>query len=135
MTMNIEHETLSEPVSAVVTVEKVEDRIHTIAEVVVVYATAVVENSPGEADVKGLEGLVFRERHLQENIQKIEFGQHFSQRSRNSHFTHTIEMKFYVKTKKLWEGARSYIWRHFGQMEWEKGNGTKVKMNRLHVKS
>ena len=60
-----------------------------------------------------------------ENIQKLEYGKYFTNKSRNQKFRHTIEIKLYVNTKKLWENARSYIWRHFGQDEWE----TEMELN------
>ena len=47
-------------------------------EVVVVHATAVIENTPGDkvtqADANNLKNLIFREKHLQENILRLEFG-------------------------------------------------------------
>ena len=43
VTMDNEQKTFSEPVSADFSVEWVQDRIHTIAEVAVVYATNVIE--------------------------------------------------------------------------------------------
>ena len=106
--------------------------------VVVVFATAVIENSPTEdlsqSEIKNLQTLVFRENHLKTNILKLEIGEYFTHRLRNSHFKHTLELKLFVGTTRLWEGARSYIWRHFGQSEWSNGKGGRVVFNRIHVK-
>ena len=72
---------------------------------------------------------------MKENILKLEYGEYFSKKSRNQNFMHTIEIKLLVSTKKLWENARSYIWRHFGQSEWENKDGTKLTVNRIHMKA
>ena len=96
-------------------------------------------NSPNsslsKSDLKSLEGLIFRQNHMKENILKLEYGEYFSKKSRNQNFMHTIEIKLVVSTKKLWENARSYIWRHFGQSEWENKDGTKLTVNRIHMKA
>ena len=105
--------------------------------VVVVHATAVVENTPGEiltqADATNLKKLIFREKHLQQNIVKLEFGRQQSE-FRNNTFKHSLEIKLFVSTQQLWEGPRSYIWKHLGQNEWSKQNGSSVVFNRIHVK-
>ena len=107
-------------------------------EIVVVHATAVIANSPGqrltEVDTTNLQNLIFRENHLQQNIVKLEFGQQYSD-SRNNLFKHTLELKLLVATQRLWEGPRSYIWKHMGQNEWAKENGSTVVFNRIHVKT
>ena len=59
----------------------------------------------------------------------------YSSKTRTQNFKHTLEIKFFVKTKKLWENARSYIWRHFGQHEWENKDGTKLTVNRINMKA
>ena len=107
-------------------------------EIVVVHATAVIANSPRDrlvqADATNLQNLIFREKHLQQNIVKIEFGRQHSD-TRNNLFKHTWEIKLFVATHGLWEGPRSYIWKHMGQNEWAKENGSTVVFNRIHVKT
>ena len=107
-------------------------------EEVVVHATAVIDNSPSdtisENDVKSLESLILRENHLKDNISKLEVGQRSSRSFRNNRFKHTIEFLISVKTRKLWDSPKQYIWKHLGQMEWSKDNGTKVSFSRIHVK-
>ena len=94
----------------------------------IVHAEVSFGNSPNsslsQADLKSLEGLIFRQNHMKENIRKMEYGKYFSNRVKNQTFKHTIEIKLSVNTKKLWENARSYIWRHFGQDEWTSKDGT-----------
>ena len=108
-------------------------------EVVIVHATAVIENSPGDiltqADAKNLQDLIFRDRHLEQNILKLEFGGQVSRNLTNGKFKHTLEIKLFVSTNNLWEGPRSYIWKHLGQNEWKKGNGSSAVFNRIHVKN
>ena len=61
-----------------------------------------------QVDLKSLEGVIFRQNHMKENIQKLEYGKYFSNRANNNqNFKHTIEVKLTVNTKKLWENARS----------------------------
>ena len=104
-----------------------------------VFGVVSFNNSPNsslsKSDLKSLEGLIFRQNHMKENILKLEYGEYFSKKSRNQSFSHTIEIKLLVSTKKLWENARSYIWRHFGQSEWENNDGTKLTVNRIHMKA
>ena len=104
-----------------------------------VFGVVSFDNSPNssllQADLKSLEGLIFRQNHMKENIRKLEYGKYYSSKSRTQRFKHTLEIKLVFKTKKLWENARSYIWRHFGQQEWESKNGTKLTINRIHMKN
>ena len=108
-------------------------------EVIIVHTTAVIDNSPGEiltkADGKNLQDLIFRERHLQQNILNLEFGRQESRNLTNGKFKHTLEIKLFVSTKNIWEGPRSYIWKHLGQNERKKGNGASAVFNRIHVKT
>ena len=108
-------------------------------EEVVVFATAVFENSPQkdvtQDDFKSLEKLMLSENHLKENISRIEAGQQTNRQFRNGCYKHTLDLRIFVKTRKLWENARSYIWRNLGQNEWAKRNGESVKLVRIHVKS
>ena len=98
----------------------------------------MIENTPGEkvtqADANNLQNLIFREKHLQQNILRLEFGRQQSD-VRNNRFKHTLELRLFVSTQNLWEGPRSYIWKHMGQNEWSKENGSRVVFNRIHVKN
>ena len=104
----------------------------------IVYATAVIEDSPRESvtetDVKALENLVFRETHLKQNIARLQIGENSSRGFRNKRFKHTVQFLISVKTEKLWDSPRQYIWKHLGQLEWKKEDGTGVKFSRIHVK-
>ena len=127
-----------EPVVKEPFIEKDKDSRSEHPAVVVVFATAVIENSSTEmlsqSELKNLQDLVFRDNHLKAKNLKLEFGQYLTHGQRNHLYKHTLELKLHVSTKNLWEGARSYIWRHFGQNEWSKGNGARVVFTRIHVK-
>ena len=122
----------------VVKVKSVNEATVIKEEPAIVHTTLVIENSISESltqiECNNLQGLVFRERHLQENILKLEFGHQGTQDLRNGRYNHTIGLRLYVSTQKLWEGPRSYVWKHLGQNEWSKGNGSTVVFNRIHVK-
>ena len=79
----------------------------------IVHAGVSFGNSPNsslsQSDLKSLEGLIFRQNHMKENIGKMEYGKYFSNKVKNQTLNHTIEIKLSVNTKKLWENARSYI--------------------------
>ena len=94
-------------------------------EEVIVYAIAVIDNSM-ENDFNSLEKLVYREKHLKENISLVQFEEYISREKGNGRFKHSIEMRLIVRTSKLWEGPRSYVYRHVGQTDWSTGNGVKV---------
>lgn len=105
---------------------------------IVVHATAVIDDSSeqnlSQSEINNLEKLIFRNNHLKANILKFEKGQHFTREMRKNRFKHIIELRLHVATKNLWEGARSYVWRHFGQNEWSKITGSSVVFNRIHTK-
>ena len=81
-----------------------------------------------------MENVIFRESHLRQNIARIQIGEVFSRGFRNQRFKHTIEYRILVKTEKLWESPRQYIWKHLGQLEWKQENGATMTFNRIHVK-
>ena len=96
----------------------------------VVHAEAVFQNSPFlnllQDDLLSLEKFILSEKHLQNNIAKIDF----------QVITNTlVAVKIHVKTSNLWENARPYIWKHLGgENYWTRGNGTKVQLVKIHVK-
>ena len=109
-----------------------------VQEEVVVYATAVINDSSSETvtktDICSLENLIFRENHLKDNIARTQIGGYDSRSFRNGRFKHTIEFLIFVKAWKLWDSPKQYIWKHLGQLEWKKDSGTRVNFTRIHVK-
>ena len=70
--------------------------------------------------------------HLSRNIVSAQFVHETSRSLRNS-FVHTVAVVLEVKTERLWESAASYIRKHLGATnEWSRGNGTVIKLSRIH---
>jgi hypothetical protein len=61
-------------------------------------------------------------------------GQHLSTREfRHFKYKHTGGVKIIVKTANLWEGARSYTWRHLGiDNTMTQGDGTRITIVKIH---
>ena len=119
-----EVETTEEQVENTVSVVKDAKKVETV------YATAEFENSPYntlmEDDLKSLEKYLFSEKHLQDNIENYEF-----ECVSNSQ----VNLKINVKIERLWETARQYLWKHIGGTNyWDRQNGTRIRIKRIHVK-
>ena len=127
------------PVAAAVAGVHVEPSV-TEPEVVPVFALAVLENCPDEvlSDKYGnsLRRFLSSEDHLARNIAESNFKHESTRSFRNGHFTHTVSMVIYVKTGGLWESPATYIRKHLGfpNNEWNRSNGTVVKLSRIHQK-
>ena len=96
----------------------------------IVNAVGTFRNSPntalGEDDVISLRKFIYSEEDLARNIVDVEFRQIGAWE---------IEVKLSVAKKNLWEGTRSHIWKHLGgQNFWDRSNGTKIKLEKIHVK-
>ena len=101
-----------------------------------VYCIAVLENCPDEKLSQEYEDSLRRylasEEHLSRNILSAQFVHETTRSLRNS-FTHTVAVLLQVKTERLWESAASYIRKHLGASnEWSRGNGTVIKLSRIH---
>ena len=107
--------------------------------IVIVHASAIIENYPGEMltekEASNVRNLVFSAKHLEENVVKFEFGKTFCSKTGNGKFRHTVEIKLFVAAHKLWEAPRSYIWKHLGRSEWTDRNGSTLVFKRIHVKT
>ena len=143
LTENVVKPVVEETVVEEIVVEEISDEVCNDAEylegsqkslesdrVVIVHAVASFESSPSDnlnqEDVNPLEKYIFSEKHLTDNISKVEF---FIQSKWE------ISVKIHVVTTKLWEGPRQYIWKHLGASNfWNRGNGTKIRLSRIHVK-
>ena len=109
------------------------------SEMAVVHAQVSFADCPRESlsskELTSVEGILFRLDHMKQNLKSKEFGRYITRRSDDGvNFTHTLDLKLFVATERLWETARSYIWRHMGQYTWTLHDGTQVTMNRIHVK-
>ena len=95
-----------------------------------VYAVAHFENLPNGTltadDLTSLEKFIFSEKHLEDNIAKYEF-------KVLSNFE--VTLLFQVKTDRLWENSRQYLWKHLGGTNyWDRQNGTRIWVKKIHVK-
>ena len=98
--------------------------------ITVVHAVATFRNSPNDDisqdDINSLQNYIYSEEHLKRNIKKIEF-------EKLSRWE--VSTKLFVLTNNLWEGPRAYLWKHLGgQNLWDRSNGTKIKLEKIHVK-
>ena len=76
-------------------------------------------------DSNSLEKIVYREKHLKENISLVQFEEYISREKGNGRFKLSIEMRLVLRTTKLWEGLRSYVYRHVGHTDWSTRNEQK----------
>ena len=85
-------------------------------------------------EVESLIRFLTNRDHLQRNIKNIEYSYLSSGELLNGKYKHTLGLKIEVKTENLWEGPRSYLWKHIGQDTWSRGNGTVINVVRIHQK-
>ena len=110
-----------------------------LPDLVEVYATATYSQCPysqlSQDDLDSLYRFTTSKDHLKNNIASINYDRIYSHGADNAGtFEHSIQFRISVKRQNLWEGARSYIWKHLGTDVWERGNGTKIKLSRIHQK-
>ena len=78
----------------------------------IVYAQINIENGLRktllEKDFKRLESIVYQYEHLKQNIRKIEFEQYRTGSNYDqTFFHHTLPVKLFVDSSRLWENPRS----------------------------
>ena len=118
-------------------VEKTGNCQNEVPQVVVVNATAIIDDSPNQTltndDVQAIIKILTSKDHLANNIANIEYA-YLSSREFRKNFKHTVGLAISVRTSNLWEGARSYIWKHIGRDTWTLRNGAEVNIVRIHQK-
>ena len=112
--------------------------VNSFPDIVDVYALASFKNSPHASltqdDLNSLGRFITSKDHLQRNIARVHYDT-ISSNGMISNGTYSyIQVKILVLRKHLWEGARSCIWKHLGSDIWERGNGTKISLSRIHQK-
>ena len=107
-------------------------------EIVNIYGTACIENSPFECvaqeELDSMMRFIMSKEHLKLNILHVEFSNLSTRQLKGGRFNHIIGLKLSVKTTNLWETPRSYVYRHIGQDTWERGNGSSIRISRIHQK-
>ena len=120
-----------------VTVTAAAHSVNIVPTVVTINATAIIDNSPNEVltneDISSIVKILRNKEHLASNIVNIEYS-YLSTREFRQKFKHTVGLAIFVKTCNLWEGARSYIFRHIGRDTWTLRNGSEVNILRIHQK-
>ena len=120
-----------------VTVTAAAHSVNIVPTVVTINATAIIDNSPNEVltneDISSIVKILRNKEHLASNIVNIEYS-YLSTREFRQKFKHTVGLAIFVKTRNLWEGARSYIFRHIGRDTWTLRNGSEVNILRIHHK-
>ena len=104
-----------------------------------VYATAHFKQCPNaqitQDEIDSLGRFLTSKDHLGRNISNISIESVFSDGvNYNGTFEHSVQVKLQVWQSNLWQGARSYVWKHLGTDIWERGNGTKISLSRIHQK-
>ena len=104
-----------------------------------VYATATFSQCPNsqltQEYLDSLYRFITSKDHLKKNIANIYYDRIYDLGANHAGtFEHSVQFRMAVKSQNLWEGCRSYIWKHLGSDVWERGNGTKIKLSRIHQK-
>ena len=118
---------------------EINEDVKTLPDIVEVYALASFRNSPNASlmrdDIESMGRFVTSKDHLKRNIAKVEYDVITSDGiNSNGTYDYTVKVKILVFRRNLWEGARSYIWKHLGSDIWERGNGTIISLSRIHQK-
>ena len=112
-------------------------RENQVPPVVMIHATAVIDDSPNAAftndDINSLGKIIGSKDHLVNNDANFNYS-YLSTKELRTKFKHTVGLVIHVKTCNLWEGARSYIWKHLGQDTWTLRNGSEVNIVKIHQK-
>ena len=125
------------PAAEVKLIEK--ETVEDMPEIGEVYATAVFPKCPivsiAQDDLDSVARFITSKDHLMKNIDSIKYGRILNHRRYdNGTFEHSVQVRMAVRRKNLWEGARSYLWKHLANDLWERSNGTSITLTRIHVK-
>ena len=106
--------------------------------IVQVHATATFQESKlsllGNYEVDSFVQICNSKTHLRENIVNIDCGHAKSYGTQDSLFTHELPVVLLIKTSRLWQSPRSYIWKQLGNSVWTLRDGVKVTLDRIHQK-
>ena len=92
-------------------------------------------NNLSDNDLKTIDAILLKNDHLRCNIKKVHYGRIFNRRSSVHYlYDHFVEIELIVNTEKLWECARSYVWKHLGKDQWKLDDGTIITLKRIHTK-
>ena len=111
--------------------------VNVVKEIVTIKATAIIEDSPNVTlasdEIESIYRFIASKDHLIKNIADAQVTHLSSREFRNQKYKHTVGVRIIVQTGNLWEGARSYIWRHLGgDNAWTRGDGTRITLVKIH---
>ena len=116
-----------------------ESVVRTLPELIEVHATAIFDQSPtqylAQEEFESLGRFITNLEHLQRNIKNVVVDSYSTSTLGDGKFKHTACIRIYVKSERLWESGRSYVWKHLGQDIWERGNGTCISLRKIHQKN
>ena len=132
---------LSNDIEMVANTQKQDDtcqEVQSQPEIVVIHGTVIIDKSPfnllAQEEVDSISRFITQKEHMKKNIMNIEYNLLSSINSECGLFRHTISLRLFVKTVNLWETPRSYVFRHVGQDTWERGNGSDIRITKIHQK-
>ena len=104
-----------------------------------IYATATFSQCPNvqltQDDLDSLHHFITSEEYLKKNVAIIHYDRVYTLgENHTGSYEHSVQPRIVVKRLNLWEGARSYIWKHLGSDIWERSNGTLIKLSHIHQK-
>ena len=90
-----------------------------------VHATAVFRNCPNvsiaQDDLDSVARFITSKDHLVKNIDSIQYDRISNHgMDNNGTYEHSVQVRIAVRRKNLWEGARSYLWKHLAHDLWER---------------
>ena len=87
-----------------------------------------------DVEFKSVDSIIKSRDHLRRNVTEITYGTLRSYKELSGEFRHVLSIVLDVDTSRLWEGARIYIFNNLGRDSWTLGNGTQVRLTRIHQK-
>ena len=72
--------------------------------------------------------------HLRRNLKGVLYGTCTTNRNQEGGYKHFWTITIDVEASHLWENARSYVYHHLGRQSWKLGDGTEVRLTRIHSK-
>ena len=107
-------------------------------QLVTLHSTAVIDNSPfssfSQDEWESIGRFATNKEHLRKNILNIRYCQSSTRYTGSDLFQHIVEIEIVVSTKSLWQSPRAYLWKHVGQDYWERGNGSRIRLTKIHQK-
>ena len=73
-----------------------------------------------------LKKFILSESNLQDKISNVKMVPVSSRQTSPMMYMHIVTVEITVKTEKLWEPPRAYVYKHLGKSEWLRKNKTRI---------